>query len=47
MDYYAYALADADLLLKPRNGGTEITAQITAIWILKKQTDEWKIYRLL
>jgi hypothetical protein len=36
MDDYAYALADADLLLKPRNGGTEITAQITAILDIKE-----------
>jgi len=44
---YAYALADADLNLKPRNGEPEINAKITAIWILKKTNEEWKFYRQL
>jgi ketosteroid isomerase-like protein len=44
---YAYALADADLNLKPRNGDPEINAKIKGIWILKKQNEEWKFYRQL
>jgi len=47
MGNYAYALADADLVLTPKNGDAEINTQITAIWIFKKQGEKWKIYRQL
>lgn len=42
---YAYSLSEALVTLKPKDGSPEISMAARVIWILKKQSDGWKISR--
>ena len=47
IDNFAYVIGEADLQLIPKDSSQTKNAYFTAIWLLKKQKNEWRISRLL
>jgi ketosteroid isomerase-like protein len=43
---FAYAFStDFELILKPKEGDEELKFKASAIWLLRKQDNGWKIFR--